>query len=198
MEFSYALPASAQMISGEATFYKEEKAEQPTAHFETYLKIDGAPARAMRLTLDHPEFSFALKDIIRSAQQRRCDDAVEGLGFWQTIPWLVFIVAAFQLQLRTRMGRGHYYLGLLGAIITSALVITRHRLESSGYVSGIFIFLLGVTAVTEGALLLYRRRLQRVSESQADQLFTSQIRFVSLLLAGVTLLLIAQDFKTPS
>jgi len=191
LEFSYTLPQSVRTISGEATFYKEDN----EGWHETLLRIDGAPSHSVTLTLARPEFSFPFDAIVRSPARRGMDAWLEGLLVWEPMPWIVLALAAFQLQLRTRVKQVPYYGGLIGTAAAIAFGLNTHRALNGGYGAGVFVFLVGVALVVEAALRVYRRRLERVSESQADVLFTSQIRFVALLLGGMTLLLISHYFQ---
>jgi len=192
LEFSYELPADVRELSGSATFYAEERGKVP-APFLTYLKISGRAARMLTLTPGRPSFSFPIADLWRTPAQRRRQAWQAGLAFWQAQPWLVLLLAALQLQSRTRWPAPLYAGGVAAADAAGAAVAAWPQESAVFFALGAFFALAVIAGAIEAGLRLYERRLRRASQSQAGRLFNGQVRFLSLLTGGIALFLLAQN-----
>jgi hypothetical protein len=208
LELTYVLPPNAKILSGTVLFYKESKEslmkqpdlDEPTPHFETNITVLGKSPRILHLTLENGTFSCPVADILSTPAQRWNARWNAGLMAWLSMPWLVLIFAAFHLQLKTRL-QGAAQRIVLAATAAGVSGITAWRQASSeqgAYALGLFVVLALLAFLIEGLLAVYYRRLRRASESQAPALFISQVRFVSLLIGGIALFLVADSWARPS
>lgn len=197
LTLEYPLPAQAQTVSGNVTLYKEES-DQPPSTFHTTVRFFGPAPHEVALDLQHPTFSTTVADLTRTPAQRIGDQWRQGIDAWETLPWVMLMLTAVQLQIRTRLPSGARW-GVLGivAAITGAVAAVKRAL-GPGYALGIVSILLIAVGLIESALRIYHGRLVRVSESQADALFATQTRFLSFLIGGIALLLFAETVAGPA
>jgi|GEM_PF-3434315 len=193
LDFYYAIPPNTHVLSGTATFYKEEKGPHalitsPLA-FTTRLKTSGPHAHNQLLTLSDAEFSFPWLDVQRTSSERWKDGVMDGLFVWQWSPGLLLALLTLQLQLRTRWSKAYAPLSFIAAGLAAGLYALLKKMNS-GYALGVFVILIGMMALGEWGMILYYNRLKRTSESQAAALFQSQLRFLSILTGGMTLFLL--------
>jgi len=193
IEMTYALPASAQTLSGTITLYKED---YPNPYMKFFSTLHGRGARSLEqvVAMENPTFTLAIVDLTRTPLQRRWANAKAGLLFWQILPGFLILVLGLHLLSASWLSTPTQRLFLL--LITAGAAGAATRLQNASLLFGCAAFaaLLLWTGVIAVVLRVYRSRLRRDSESLAENLFVSHTRLVGTLSAGVGVYLIVKGF----
>lgn len=188
LEWRYELPPNSRQLTGVVTLYAEEwplaaHSEVPM-EFKTRIRVEGSRLHRFEATRDQWSFKLPTVEVRRPAWRRVSDEFIEGLLFFAVSPWPLFLLAALRLS---RWRRGAALAALAFAVLWT---VGRHGTVPIAV--GVALTLAVACLALDAGLTLYRRRLERDSESMAERLFMARTRWVSVGFAVIGIYLALQ------
>ena len=195
MEFCYSLPPHAQVLSGQATFYKEDLSNRlhplPGLMMEFFSRLHSAGGKRGEwvVPIEQPAFSIPITELRRTAAQRWKANFLEGFAYSFTDPGLLLLLmAGYWLCFARQLKKGMNYLSPL-ILFLIATDIAGHF---EGWAIGLAALFLLAIPLNELAARLYFQQLRHESAAQAERLFASHQHFIGGVILLISLVSLAQ------